>query len=125
DLLNSVAWNGSEFVVAGAGFMTSSVLHGKDGINWKSDSLGLVVPMERVAWTGSGFLGVGAFGNVFSSPDGQLWAHALAPTSSDLLGLASNGKTIVTVGSRGTILTTADGVTWTHRTMGNRTSLAD
>ncbi len=123
DMLVSVAWNGAEFVISSSGFMTSSVLRG-DGMNWKSDYLGLVVPMQRLFWTSSGFLGVGAYGNVFSSPDGQVWANSLAPTGSDLLGLASDGKTVVAVGAKGTILTTTDRAAWTHRTIGNRNPLS-
>jgi hypothetical protein len=88
-------------------------------------NLGLDPPIGRLTRTGTGYLGVGDNGTLFSSADGQLWSHSLAPTSSDLLGLASDGTTTVAVGSRGAILTTADGASWQPRTAGNRNSLGD
>src|SRR5512141_1424827 len=65
DQLLSVAWNGSEFLVGGSAFMNALVLHGKDGLNWTADVLGLSVPMLRMTTTSAGLLGVGDNGHVF------------------------------------------------------------
>jgi len=95
-----------------------------DGVNWKATYVGATNPMDAVQWTGSEFLGVGAFGAIFHSSDGAQWTVAAASTSSDLLGLATNGSVEVAVGTKGTILTSSDRVSWTARAPGSRAALS-
>jgi photosystem II stability/assembly factor-like uncharacterized protein len=122
DVLSSIAWNGSSFVVPSTGFVeTAGVLRSQDGLSWTSETLGLAPPIRALQVTSAGLVGVGESGMIFASPDGRRWTHApAAATASDLHALASSGSTLVAVGARGTIVSSADGVSWTARGGGYR-----
>ncbi len=71
---------------------------------------------------GNGLIVIGANGNAFTSPDGNVWTSRTINAGFNIRGLAFDGTTFVAVGDTGAIYTSTDTITWTSRTSGFGTS---
>jgi hypothetical protein len=121
--LKGVTWDGTQFLVVGAG-LTVLTGNGSIGSTWNKKDLTTLpitatTDLEDVTWlgTGSGYIAVGQNGTIITSIDGSVWTlqdSGLGATGVTLNGVASNGNAIVVaVGTTGTILTSTDGgVSW-------------
>lgn len=67
--LNTVVWDGSQFVAVGG----NRTLTSPDGVTWSRHASALVGSANAMVWTGSQFLAVGGYGMVQTSPDGVRW----------------------------------------------------
>ena len=112
--LNSIVWNGSQFVAVGNGIFPSA-----DGNVWTVNSL--TGNYTGIASSGAIFVATGLSGALYSSLDGQNWTQH-AETSLDLYGITWSGQQFVAVGA-GVILTSPDGLTWTARSAGTSSHL--
>jgi hypothetical protein len=105
----------------------NSVASSPDGVAWTTRLNWVEVPLFSVAWSGSAFVAVGAFGAVRRSSDGLTWTPpttepVLSP-GSNLNSVAGNGSTFVAAGGdkttlKGAIFYSTDaGITWTAATL--------
>lgn len=99
--LNSGAWTGQVFVVAGEGGIMTSL----DASTWDYPSV-QHAPFRSVAWSGRRMVAVGRNSAVFRSPDGLSWAPGqLEKVTVHFNGITWTGKRFVAVGSDGHIFT--------------------
>ena len=96
-----IAWNGSRYVVVGAGAVATST----DGINWQESGVGIGGSFA-VAWNGQEFLACGMTYCAISS-DGTQWsANIQLPVSgATVYGLAWGDSKWVAVGDNSLVLT--------------------
>jgi len=66
---------------------------------------------------GGGFVAVGAYGTILSSPDGKTWSHVDSGTLATLWGVAFGNGRFVAVGD-GTILASSNSLDWTASASG-------
>lgn len=119
-LLNSVAWNGSQFVAAGNAILTSL-----DGVTWTRQATPANLNINRVIWADNQFVAVGsdsAGDTVLTSPDGTNWTPQ-ATAAARLDGVAWNGSQFIAVGA--SFLTSPDATTWTPQTPDTQADLND
>jgi len=64
------------------------------------------------------FVGVGEWGTILTSADGDNWLQRQSGTRNLLAGITYGDGLFVAVSSAETILTSADGVNWTQRQSG-------
>ncbi len=79
--------------------------------------------LNGVAHGAPGFVAVGTYGRILSSPDGDRWRFVPSSTDAGLQGVTWGGGRFVAVGENGTILSSRDGVTWTRQNSGTERSL--
>ncbi|MDH5473295.1 MAG: carboxypeptidase regulatory-like domain-containing protein [Gammaproteobacteria bacterium] len=97
EYLSSVAWSGSQFVVAGAGvLMTSS-----DGANWETHTPGSSI--TKMIWDGTQFVAVGGSSIIRTSSDGLNWSSNATGATAALYSVAWSGSTYVAVGASSTV----------------------
>lgn len=122
---NSVAWDGTTFVMVGD---TGNVYTSTDAIAWTSRTSGVAANLNGVAWSGLEFVAVGAgSGTMITSSDGITWVDntATSGTTNTLNSVTHDGLLFIAVGAAGTIITTSDGITGTARTSGTANALND
>jgi hypothetical protein len=112
---NSIAYNGSTYVVA-----TSSSFVDSTGSAFSVESG--TPSLNSVVVFGSTFVGVGTNGAVYQSANGVSWTKQTSNTANNLHGVAAGNSLLVAVGDSGAIQTSPNGTSWTSRTSG--TSLA-
>ena len=119
--MRSVAYTGSLYVAVGDGIWTSP-----DGIAWtETASLEAFGPLNRVIWTGTQLVAVGADGTgkslAITSTDGATWSAGaiVAPVPvKKLNGISSFGGLLAAVGDGGQVLTSPNfGLNWTKTTV--------
>jgi hypothetical protein len=94
---------------------TFDVVVDDTGSRWTLRTSPTTASLNRVTWSGTQFVAVGAGGAIVTSPDGATWTMQTSGTSNDLLGIDWSGTQFVAVGDHGTVLTSPDGVRWTSR----------
>ncbi|MDB6073735.1 MAG: hypothetical protein JWO89_1375, partial [Verrucomicrobiaceae bacterium] len=125
EFLTSIATNGNRQVIVGG---SGGVLTSDDaGLTWVPRYTGSNAFYTRVVPVGAtGFLAVGDYGHVATSPDGIVWSDVILPGTarSSFLGAASNGLQTVIVGydygsypSFPFIFSSSDLVHWTRSTV--------
>ncbi|MFH1891972.1 MAG: Ig-like domain-containing protein [Candidatus Zixiibacteriota bacterium] len=97
-----VAWSGD--VAIAIGFDPSELLFSSDGLQWNSRVLSQNHQSRAIEWTGSQFVAVGHFGNIFTSPDGDTWTRRESGVLTDLYGVWGSTERIAAVGGS-TVLT--------------------
>lgn len=82
--------------------------------------------LQAVTWTGDGFVAVGEYGTILTSPDGATWTLQASGTNADLTAIgASGGRLVAAESGSNTVLTSPDGVNWTpHATSDSVLGLA-
>ena len=70
--LYSIAWTGTQFVVAGD---NGSILTSPDGIHWTSRYSGDSGALHSVTWTGNQLIAVSSSGTFLTSRDGIDWTR--------------------------------------------------
>ncbi len=122
--LNSIVWNGSEFVavgdqIGGTGSDVGDfghVLFSADGLNWSattqysgaSNLVGVLPALTGVAWSGAQFVAVGE--GIFPSANGNVWT--VNSLTGNYTGIASSGAIFVATGLSGALYTSLDGQNW-------------
>jgi photosystem II stability/assembly factor-like uncharacterized protein len=103
--LNSIIWNGSEFLAVGDDVPLTS----PDGITWTRQVSGAPYEpygLNSVAYSGKQYVSVGGYGDAFTSADGITWTSAFSHTvDSYLKSICWSGTQFVIVGWDGTIIT--------------------
>lgn len=121
--LNSVSWDGEQFIVGGR---SGYIMQSYDGLTWKEKTqergstqaffavhnIGLEGNINRLKKFGSQYIGVGD-GGVIRTAKGldEKWSLEAAGKSNDLYGIAYSRNAYVIAGV-GTILTSTDGSRW-------------
>jgi hypothetical protein len=124
--LNSISWNGQQFVAVGdqvGGSVSDTVDYGhvlfsSDGENWsattqdvgQSNVVGTLPALAGVAWSGSQYVALG--NGLFTSTNGNVWDVNSVP--GNYTGVASSGKLFVATGLGGALLSSTDGQNWTQ-----------
>jgi len=124
--LNSIVWNGSQFVavgdqIGGTGSDVGDyghVLFSTDGENWSattqysgaSNLVGALPALTGVAWSGAQFVAVG--NGIFPSADGNVWT--VNSLTGNYTGIASSGAIFVATGLSGALYSSLDGQNWTQ-----------
>jgi hypothetical protein len=109
-MLESVAWNGSQFVAVGGRPLSSSpiesqtILTSSDGTNWTSVTSSSDHALKSVIWDGSRFVAVGYGGAILASADGTNWTVMNSGTVHDLNDIAFYENQYIVVGDSGLIL---------------------
>jgi photosystem II stability/assembly factor-like uncharacterized protein len=120
--LTGVAYGAGKFVVVGA---DGTILVSSDnGVTWVDPFW----PYSSVTtnWlygtiyanSTYGYVGVGAYGTVLTSPNTTDWYTEASGTSRHLMSVTYGNGSFVTVGESGTILSSIDGVNWSPQTSG-------
>lgn|GEM_PF-2694624 len=127
--LNSITWNGSQFVAVGdqIGSFSSGVgdfghvLFSSDGLNWSattqyvgsSNAVSVMQALAGVAWGGSQYVAVG--NGIFPSANGSVWS--VNSVTGNYTGVASSGKLFVATGLSGALYSSPDGQNWTSHSV--------
>lgn len=127
NVLNGVAWSGTQFVAVGRattdGSTPATILTSPDGVTWTPRTANTNSGLTAVASSGTSLVAVGYAGTIVSSPDGVTWTARATGTTNALNGVTWTGTQWVAVGASHTILTSPDGVTWTRRIGPNTANL--
>ncbi|OIO61399.1 MAG: hypothetical protein AUJ55_00160, partial [Proteobacteria bacterium CG1_02_64_396] len=107
--LNSVLWDGVQWVVAGMG---GQIFTSPDGITWTERSTGVHDKLSRGVKGNGLFVAVGDAGRIVTSPDGLTWTPQTSGTTASLRDVTWTGTQFVAVGASGALLTSPDGVVW-------------
>jgi len=91
-----VAWSGD--IAIAIGFDPSQLLFSSDGLQWNSRILAQNHQCRAIKWTGSQFVAVGHFGNIFTSPAGATWTSQESGVIIDLYGVWGSTERIAAVG---------------------------
>lgn len=119
--LNSVVWNGSQFVAVGlSGAITTST----NGTTWVARSSGTTNSLLNVIWTGSKFVAVGSSNTVITSLDGVTWTLVTATNILPGNCIAWSGTTYVLGSAGGAARYSSDLVTWFSPPLGTGTGAA-
>ncbi len=110
--LQSVAWTGSFFCIAGDG---GSILTSPDGAAWTPRTSGTTLNLAAAASGGGRIVVAGDAGRIYKSADGSAWMPVTTPVVERINGLAYGGGVFVAVTEGGGILTSPDASTWTPR----------
>ncbi|MBI5387778.1 MAG: immunoglobulin domain-containing protein [Verrucomicrobia bacterium] len=118
--LETVAFGGGQFLVAGEG---GTIMLSADGTNWSPN---LVRPQENhygLAHSPDLTVVVGDDGTILTSPDGRTWTPQASGVTGNLHAVHYADGLFVASGRNGTILTSTDGTTWTQQNSGTTTYL--
>ncbi|MEX0668776.1 MAG: hypothetical protein WD061_03510, partial [Candidatus Saccharimonadales bacterium] len=113
--LYDVLYDGSQFVVSGAG----EILTSPDGVSWTVQALATNSHMLGIAYDGTVLVTCGSAGQIFTSPDGITWTERSTPNTEQLNAIAYGAGLFVVVGNGNTVITSPDGITWTARSTPN------
>ncbi len=117
--INQASGNGSQWVVVGGYYLTSS-----DGVFWAVPRSAIeVYELNRIKWNGSQWVAVGHNGTVVTSDNGINWVKQNTGSTKWLRDLAWNGSQWVAVGDSGTILTSSNGTSWIIQNAGTTQGL--
>lgn len=116
--LNTVAWNGSNFVVGSDnGYVTS-----RDGVTWSRQRTGTFHPFKHIFSYNKIFYamtnGLNGETKALVSSDGVTWTAnplSVKPFSTGAFAGGTHGRSFVLVGSNGAVATSSDWVTWAAR----------
>lgn len=113
DLVGVTARNGTVCVMESDG-----TVHINDG-SWNTYQIDLAAAglFRELNQTDQGFMALGDYASLYTSPDGQAWQQQAAPTQHHLYGVVRSNPTVV-VGRSGTLLTSADEMNWTSQISG-------
>ena len=120
DFIKTICWNGTRWVVGGAG--TKSIAYSTDGFSWtmSSNSNSIMLDVRSISWNGTRFVAGGhGINSLAYSTDGITWtASSNGNTLMETIeGVNTNGTYFVATGSyipyNNTIVTSTDGITWT------------
>ncbi|MBV8633066.1 MAG: DUF4214 domain-containing protein [Burkholderiaceae bacterium] len=127
--LNSIAWNGTQYVavgdqINGTGSVIGDfghVLFSTDGENWSattqyvglSNAVGVLPALAGVAWSESQFVAVG--NGIFPSANGSVWN--VNSVTGNYTGIASSGSLFVVTGLSGALFSSPDGLNWTQHSI--------
>lgn len=114
--LSITATNGIYVVAA-----SNSIARSADGLTY-TNVIGAPA-LSAVLKTGSGFIGVGSGGNIFTSGDGLSWTQRNSGTLNNLRSITAGNGLLVAVGDAGTIQTSSTGTIWTTRSSGTSLNL--
>jgi hypothetical protein len=123
----AIAFGSKRFVIIGGDVLYSS----DNGATWLQSTSPIMEPFaghgiysvaygKNASTDQSGqFVAVGAYGNIFTSPDGAMWKQETTGVSSGLYqalnSVVFDGSQFVAAGWDGTIAASPDGVNWTER----------
>jgi hypothetical protein len=96
-------------------------VHTPGGQATSSSAFTILDDLTGVAWSGTSFVAVGAYGTALTSPDGLAWTPRTTGVNPLVVSLASawwSGTGFLAGGTNGTILSSPDGVTWTSLSSG-------
>ena len=115
--ISGLAWSGQLFVASAMAESfpnEAAVMVSQDGLTWVEVIVSTESPTTLcVLWDGNRFIAGGIGGRLFFSPDGMNWSQANSPSTSNFLGLASDGSTLMAAGVISNAVTTSDyGATW-------------
>jgi len=117
----AIAWNGTQFILAGLTQGFHVILTSPDGVNWaRTAPPPITSTFTDVVWTGSRFVAVGVAGAVATSTDGISWAEQISGYPENLVAATWGGGRIVAIGSPDpitgdpSILTSPDGIIWSQ-----------
>jgi len=113
--LQGVGWNGTRFVVTGAG---GTILTSNDTTNWARVEASGREFLSSVAFGDGVWVASGAKGALYSSADATGWTRRTSGTTGWVYRVDHVNGEWLAVGERGLILTSADGIQWTSRTSG-------
>jgi hypothetical protein len=116
--LDSVAWNGRQFMAVGNGVILSS----SDGELWDVVHSSAIDGFRDVAWNGAIWVVVGWYGSIVTSTDGEAWANRHSGTDKRLR-VAWCEDQFIAVGAGGIILTSAQGEEWEKQESGVQSDL--
>jgi hypothetical protein len=120
NFITSICWNGTRWVVGGAG--TKTIAYSTDGFSWtmSSNSNSIMLDVRSISWNGTRFV-AGGYGinSLAYSTDGITWTAS--SNGNSLMGtiesVKTNGTYFVACGPfipyNNTIETSTDGITWT------------
>lgn len=118
--IGDVVWTGREFLTVSAYCrvpeLGGGVWSSNDGFHWSKKSDSRPAASILIA-TQNGFLGVGGFGRISSSPDGTTWTTHSSGSTLPILDVIWDGSQFIAVGNGG-ITTSHDGLLWTERVRG-------
>ena len=124
NLLNSVAWTGSQLVAVGWNRDKSAgaILLSANGTVWTSRNASAPTWLMTVIWAGTQLVALGDTA-ILTSPDGITWTTRFPGHRYGLLSVTWTGSQLVAVGNSyagepSAILTSPDGITWTSRNSG-------
>ncbi len=83
-----------------------------NGVNWTSQTVPKLAPLNDVTFAGGLFVAAGDGGSIVTSPDGLAWTARTSGTTADLKRVTFGGTAFVAVGDK-VILKSANGVAWT------------
>jgi hypothetical protein len=113
--LQGVAWDGSRYVVSGAG---GTLMTGTSPNSWSTTVASGQEFLSSVAVAAGQWVASGAKGALYTSPDGLNWTRQASGTTNWIYRVAHVGSEWVAVGERGLILTSSDAVQWVARDSG-------
>lgn len=116
------AWNGTNFIVGGAGSTTPTVYSSPDGSTWTSRTIGSMNgSIVSAIWANSTFVVGSAGGYTATSSDGITWSVSAQLASTSYGGSAVNALVylssygFVCAGGSANAAVSTDGATWTYR----------
>lgn len=105
---SDIAWSGSIMVATTSGVATS-VYTSVDGITWNQQSISNTGLLNRVRWTGTHFVAVGASGRIAVSSDGISWANVSSGTTvGEFTAIGFGAGRAITIGQGGVARTATD-----------------
>jgi hypothetical protein len=112
EVLNAVASGPDGYRIAGNGSLTK---RSRDGLHWRTISLGGATDLLAMVSIGDAFVAVGdGFYSTYMSP--TVFASSETGQTQPLRSIAWSGALAVALGDNGELLTTPDGRTWTRHT---------
>ncbi len=109
--LNTVNWNGTQFMTGGDNLYN---LRSSDGITWAQLHVGGLLSYMSLIYTGSQYVAVGSGSTAVTSPDGGTWTTGASIPYDLYYSVAYNGSTYVAAGGSA-IYSSGDASTWTAR----------
>ncbi len=114
--LNSIAWNGSRYMIVGNDGVSYRSSGSSAWGGWSQVTTGTTKHLYGVGWTGSYWVAVGQDGTILRASSTGSWSATTSPTTDDLRQLATGGGVVVAVGERGVVVTSSrTASTWTRR----------
>ena len=115
NMLNAVAWSGSQFAAVGA---LGTIVTSPDGVAWTVRASGTEKVLTDIVWAADRFVAVGADRTVLTSSDGTAWTVAQADIPLSFAGIACDGTVLVGVAAGGATGRSVDGISWTQHATG-------
>jgi len=125
--LQSIAWDGTNYVAVGQISGATSAVYKGTTIGGMSDTTAspAAYPLNVIDYCSTiGLFATAATnGAIYTSPNGMTWTNRTSPFGSYVYHINNNGTYFVAVGAGGKIAKSTDGITWSLQTSGTTDDL--